>query len=228
MDASPDVVIVPVVTQYDRVMEIKNLLAKVSGAKLTQKSFVSVFRSLCKTPKDHFGEIYVKYFEPLVEKEAESASISYISLQNKNFPITLSSLLATCLRFERAEISMKDLLKRTTLLYNHIRAKGLCTNMRVAPQQTLVERHLNALGFKLKDKGKRACIIMSNRPDLSILEHYSLQIGSALIKEMCQAMSAKFNPQELFEILKNEELDCQSVDPTEIIKNFPEMLSSLC
>ena len=41
-------------------------------------------------------------------------------------------------------------------------------------------------------------------------------------------MSAKFNPQELFEILQNEELDCQSVDATEIVKNFPEMLTSLC
>lgn len=41
-------------------------------------------------------------------------------------------------------------------------------------------------------------------------------------------MSAKFNPQELFEILQNEELDCQSVDTTEIVKNFPEMLTSLC
>lgn len=45
IEASPDVVIVPVVVQYDRVLEIKNLLTKVSGAKLTQKSFVSVFRS---------------------------------------------------------------------------------------------------------------------------------------------------------------------------------------
>lgn len=94
-------------------------------------------------------------------------------------------MLATFLRFERAEITMKDLLSRCTSLYNHINAKGLCTNMRVAPQQTLVERHLNALGFKLKDKGKRACVVLSSRPDLSTLEHYSLQIGSALIKEMC-------------------------------------------
>lgn len=102
-----------------------------------------------------------------------------------NFPITLNSVLATFLRFERGEITMKDLLSRCTSLYNHINAKCLCTNMRVAPQQTLVERHLNALGFKLKDKGKRACVILSSRPDPSTLEHYSLHLGSALIKEMC-------------------------------------------
>ena len=65
----------------------------------------------------------------------------------------------------------------------------------------LLAETFNALGFKLKDKGKRACVILSSRPDPSTLEHYSLQIGSALMNEMCLAMSAKFNPQELFEIL---------------------------
>ena len=56
--------------------------------------------------------------------------------------------------------------------------------MRVSPQQELVERHVEGLGFKLKNRSKKTCeIIWPKRSATKQLEldHYSLQVSTVLV-----------------------------------------------
>ena len=79
---------------------------------------------------------------------------------------------------------MKELLKRTETLYEIVKAKGIHYNMRVSPQQELVERHVEGLGFKLKNRSKKTCeIIWPKRLATKQLEldHYSLQVSTVLV-----------------------------------------------
>jgi len=46
-------------------------------------------------------------------------------------------------------------------MYEYVKIKkNACTFMQVRPQQILVEKHLEGLGFKLQDKGKKTATIL--------------------------------------------------------------------
>lgn len=64
-----DAAIVPVVVSYDRVIEVRNVLSKLTQNQLAQRSLFKYIKKLNKKPKDHFGEVYIKYLEPVTLQE---------------------------------------------------------------------------------------------------------------------------------------------------------------
>ena len=64
--------------------------------------------------------------------------------------------------------------------------------MQVYPQQVLVEKHVEGLGFTLQDKGKKTCrfslTVKNNDYRLMLaLAHYSLRLSSVFVNEQCFA-----------------------------------------
>jgi predicted transcriptional regulator len=78
--------------------------------------------------------------------------------------VTLNSLIAATLLFEQTDVmKMSDLLEITKIIYSYVKMKrNTMTYMQVKPQQMLVEKHLEGLGVKMKDKGKKTCQILIN------------------------------------------------------------------
>lgn len=78
-------------------------------------------------------------------------------------------------------------------MYEYVKIKkNACTFMQVRPQQILVEKHLEGLGFKLQDKGKKTATILlaakyENYRQLLALAHYSLRLSSYFVFEQCFA-----------------------------------------
>lgn len=55
---------------------------------------------------------------------------------------------------------MKDLLLKANHIYEYIKTKKYVhTYMEVNPQQTLVEIHVEGMGFKMTNRGKKNCVI---------------------------------------------------------------------
>jgi glycerol-3-phosphate O-acyltransferase len=82
--------------------------------------------------------------------------------QQKASPVTLNSLIAAVLLNARKQsIEMADLLHVTNLLYQYVKKKqNSSTLMQVKPQQILVEKHIEGLNFRMKNKGKKNCVIL--------------------------------------------------------------------
>jgi len=142
----------------------------ISGKKelLTLRDFAARTISL---KQDYLGEIYVKFLEPLVVSDF----LKYSGYENFNFKqtpevalrmtrefylrqskeqnVTLNAIIAGCLLLERShQITMKDLLARTTIIFEYIKLKENCKRlMNIPPQQPLVEKHVAGLGFKMKN-----------------------------------------------------------------------------
>jgi glycerol-3-phosphate O-acyltransferase len=142
----------------------------ISGKKelITFRDFVTRTVSL---KQDYLGEIYVKFLEPLAisdflkesgydnfnlkqTREVALKLTRYLYLrQSKEQPVTLNAIIAGCLLLERSpQITMKDLLARTTIIFDYIKLKENCKRlMNIPPQQPLVEKHVTGLGFKMKN-----------------------------------------------------------------------------
>lgn len=55
---------------------------------------------------------------------------------------------------------MSQMLQKATHIYDYIKTKRYVeTYMEVNPQQTLVELHVEAMGFKMQNRGKKNCEI---------------------------------------------------------------------
>lgn len=64
------------------------------------------------------------------------------------------------------------------------------TSIQTKPLQNLVEKHVEGLGFKMKDKTKKTCkIIVGQKVDdyrlILSLAHYSLRLSSVFVMESC-------------------------------------------
>jgi glycerol-3-phosphate O-acyltransferase len=64
-----DAAIVPVVVTYDRVIEVRNVVSKLTQNQLAQRSLFKYIKKLNNKPKDHYGEVYIKYLEPATLQE---------------------------------------------------------------------------------------------------------------------------------------------------------------
>lgn len=55
---------------------------------------------------------------------------------------------------------MSTLLQKATHIYDYIKTKRYVeTYMQVNPQQTLVELHVEGMGFSMHNRGKKNCVI---------------------------------------------------------------------
>lgn len=94
-------------------------------------------------------------------------------------------------------MTIKSLLDESTTIYDYIKLKeSACTYMTVSPKQTLVERQVQGLGFKVTSKGKSTAEVLLNpkEDDLRVklgLAHYSLQLSSIFILEGIVAQIVK-------------------------------------
>lgn len=118
MPAQADkLVIVPVMTSYDRIFEMQNLTSEMVKGVGHNLSFVEYMKRIYTFRKDQLGEVFVKYLEPIhvksfmgsrgVEEAAAGASFALSSelymRQQHATPVTLNSLVAACLLQERSE-----------------------------------------------------------------------------------------------------------------------------
>ena len=80
-------------------------------------------------------------------------------------------------------MEMSKLLAKATMIYNYIKVKqSVITYMQVQPMQKLVETHVEGLGFKLFDKGKKTCKIHlqpkeRNLQSILMLSYYSMALS---------------------------------------------------
>ena len=72
-------------------------------------------------------------------------------------------------------------------LYQLVKQKNLKTFMFVTPQQGLVERHCEFLGFKVKNKGTKTSTITVTKKNQMALATCQLQLSGALLQEACLA-----------------------------------------
>jgi hypothetical protein len=81
--------------------------------------------------------------------------------QQASTPVTLNSLIAVTLLHTKSDVlSIADLIKLTSTMYHYVKIKKQATTyMQVTPQQTLCEKHVEGLGYRLTDKGKKTSTI---------------------------------------------------------------------
>lgn len=101
---------------------------------------------------------------------------------------------------------MKQLLESTTRIYEYMKLKdNFSTLMQVKPETSLVTKHIEGLGFKMRDRGKKTCVV-----DLKAKEHwkvllelayYSLSLSSIFVMESCFSHIATHH----FRVLKSKE-----------------------
>jgi hypothetical protein len=88
-------------------------------------------------------------------------------------------------------MTMEDLLQRVTTIWMYIKLKdNATTSIQTKPQQNLVEKHVEGLGFKMIDRTKKTCKIMVGQKvdDYRLilsLAHYSLRLSSVVVMESC-------------------------------------------
>lgn len=63
-----NVVIVPIMTSYDRIFETQNLTAEMIKGSGTELTFTEYFKRLYTYRNDQLGEVFVKYLEPIYVK----------------------------------------------------------------------------------------------------------------------------------------------------------------
>jgi hypothetical protein len=72
--------------------------------------------------------------------------------------------------YETEDMKIGDVLDRCTKVYGYLKQRTIETNMTLEPQQIIVERHLDALGFYMENKGKKTCVVKSAQVNLA---HYA-------------------------------------------------------
>jgi glycerol-3-phosphate O-acyltransferase len=177
-----NVMIVPVMISYDRIYEQGNLSREMITGERRDYDFTGTMKQMFFTPENSLGEVFVKYLEPvnikdylkktvgsgpLDQEKLDIASLQLTqeltAMQHQNTPITLNAVISTILLQDAAEkMSMKTLLEYAGMGYEYIKAKKFPTMMQVKPYQVLVEAHVEALGFKIKNKGSKNAMIIMN------------------------------------------------------------------
>lgn len=64
-EISKDVVIIPVMASYDRIFESNNFKSKMVSEAPQETSLIWSLKSLYMKKKDKFGEVYIKYLDPI-------------------------------------------------------------------------------------------------------------------------------------------------------------------
>lgn len=108
--------------------------------------------------------------------------------------MTLNSLIAACLLLWDSEIILiQEMVFKTTFIYEYLKSnRSAPTFMQTKPTQSSIEKHIEGLGLKLLDKGKKtsrvvAKLVHQDQKLRSSLAYYSLQLSSVLISEYCFA-----------------------------------------
>ena len=90
---------------------------------------------------------------------------------------------------------MSKLLEKVNMAYEYIKVKKdrIRTYMQVKPNQVLTEQHVEALGFEMKQKsGKNCLIIMKSKKNdfkqMLMLSYYSMPLSANFIPESCMAL----------------------------------------
>jgi len=84
---------------------------------------------------------------------------------------------------------MSQLLRESGAVYDYLKTKSfVSTYMTVKPMQTLVETHVDGMGFSMPSRGKKTCRVSLKkkyRDDATLLglAFYSLPLSSMLIHE---------------------------------------------
>lgn len=197
-----NIVIVPVQVSYDRIFEQINFTNHMVPPTQKSQNLNETFAKTMTFRKDQLGEVFVQYLEPIhlkdFFKQSASQQKEQISFelteqlylrQQKASPVTLNSLIAAVLLYERQKsIKMSDLLYISDQIYQYVKKKQNSTTlMQVKPQQILVEKHIEGLNFKMENKGKKNCeVLLDNMKDsrnLLSLAHYSLRLSSVFVFE---------------------------------------------
>ena len=126
-------------------------------------------------------------------KETTSFKLSteLYKLQQRETPVTLNSIVAAILlSSQQDQMTMTDMLNLSTTMYLYIKMKRNATTfMQVKPAQALVEKHVEGLGFKLTNKGKKNSTILLTKAKANdyrlilALAHYSLRLSSVFVFE---------------------------------------------
>jgi glycerol-3-phosphate O-acyltransferase len=187
------------------------------------------------TPENNFGDIYVKHLEPInlsnylsekigqslvTQENFESAALQLsqelMLIQQKNTPTTLNALLSALLLQEHGDtMPMSKLLEKARRGFEYFKVKQIHTYMQVPPNQVLTEKHVESLGFELRNKGSKNCEIvkvMHAKSDLMqelILSFYAMPLSGLYIPEGCMALfllnpsnaiNGQFSVKELYEV----------------------------
>jgi hypothetical protein len=97
---------------------------------------------------------------------------------------------------------MNQLLQKSATIYEYIKTKKYVeTYMQIQPQQTLVELHVDGMGFKMTDRGKKTCAIDIGRDMSQVkqlgLAFYSMRLASIFHHE-------GFISNQIYNLLKQE------------------------
>lgn len=136
-----DIVIVPVMINYDRIYEQGNLSIEMVSGKKKDYTFYSALQRILTQPKDSLGQVYVKYLDPIDLKTYLTYEVqSQMSIGTQQFeqtavdltgelnrrqveatPVTLNQLLSAWVLMEKAEeIKTLDLISNITVIYDYL------------------------------------------------------------------------------------------------------------
>lgn len=237
-EQAENIVIVPVVASYDRIFETTNLTNNMVGSQGKLETITDAFKKTMYFGKDQLGEVFIKYLEPIHLKDylatlpAETPDPAFklteelYLRQQQATPVTLNSLIAAVLLYEKSDnVKMTDLLQRTATIYTYVKVKTTSfTYMQLKPQQILVEKHIDGLGFKMKERGKKTCQILLDQKNTSqrlflALAHYSLRLSSVFVFESGFAFVLKNHFKCSATPLKTKDLHTKGMMWLDIFKN---------
>ena len=232
-----NITLVPVTISYDRIYEQSNLAREMITGKRKNYNFAGTMRQMFFTPENSLGECFVKYLEPIdlenyitkaigsptigqdnFEVAAQRLSRDLLKVQQQNTPTTLNTIISSVLLQENKDtMLMSKLLEKARMLYEYLKLKQLHTYMQVQPNQVLAEKHVDGLGFKMKDAGKKNCIITIKSEDYDLMQtlmlsYYSMPLSGHTIAEGSMAL-----------FLKNE---TNAVDGQFSVAKLQQMVSS--
>ena len=165
---------------YDRIFEHLNLATEMISGKPKDFTLFSSLWNIYKRKENQMGNIYVKYLTPikleafvqknfpegiktpeLFKKAAIELTECLLKVQEEQTPVNLNSIIAACILQKNSDkIHMTQLLKKATHIYDYMKTKKYVeTYMQVNPQQTLVELHVEGMGFNMENRGKKNCVI---------------------------------------------------------------------
>jgi glycerol-3-phosphate O-acyltransferase len=207
---SDKITIVPVMMSYDRIFEHINIAREMISGDKEDFNALSSLRSIHGRKENQLGNVYMKCLEPVNIRDflmqhgyaeghvspdqfdvaAQKLSESLLKQHNQHTPITLNSIIAArLLHATGKELGMKQLLHESGAVYDYLKTKSFVnTYMSVKPMQTLVESHVDGMGFQMASRGKKTCRIplkKKYRDDATLLglAFYSLPLSSILIHE---------------------------------------------
>lgn len=150
-----NIVVVPVMISYDRIYETNNVTSEMVKSRHKDLGMLQNMKSIQTQKRDQLGDVFVKYLEPiylkkyfveqgitetdLIREENDGSSFKLSNelylRQDRETPITLNSLIsAVALANTENQMSVLDMIKQTTVMYNYIRRMRNTTSyMQVSP-----------------------------------------------------------------------------------------------